>query len=41
VVSCALWNISESGNADDAMSIYSAMEITGSELCIVKCARQW
>jgi hypothetical protein len=40
-VSYALWNVPESGDADDAMFIYSALEMTASELCIVECAREW
>jgi hypothetical protein len=35
-VSCAFWNVPQSGDADDAMFIYSAVEMPASELCIVE-----
>jgi hypothetical protein len=40
-VSSALWNMSKSGNADHAISIYFALEMTESELSIVKCVGGW
>jgi hypothetical protein len=34
-VSCALWNVPESSYAHHAMSIYSALEMIGCELCTI------
>jgi hypothetical protein len=35
-VSCALCNVSESGDVDDSMCICSSLEMTVCELCIVE-----
>jgi hypothetical protein len=32
-----MWNVAESGDTDSDMPIYSAVEMTGSELGIVEC----
>jgi hypothetical protein len=37
-VSCALYIVPESADAD---AVYSALEMTGSELCILEYAREW
>jgi hypothetical protein len=42
-VSGSMWNVPESGDADDGMPffLHTALENTESELYIVECAKEW